>query len=60
MPADHRRGRASLVGGVAVGVAVLVIWGLLAHDLAPRRPLVILPGVLLAVGVAVWIRAADL
>ena len=60
MPADQPRGRASLVGGAAVGFAVLVIWVLLARDLAPHMPLAILPGVLLGFGVAVWIRAADL
>ncbi len=60
MPADPPRGRASLVGGAAVGLAVLVIWALLAHDLAPDRPLAIAPGFLVAIAVAVWIRAADL
>ncbi len=60
MPADPPRGRASLFGGAVVAVAVLMIWVLLARDLAPGTPLAILPGLVIAIAVAAWIRAADL
>jgi hypothetical protein len=55
-----KRGRASLVGGFAVGVAVLALWVALAHDLAVDTDAMIVCGALLAIAVAAWIRIADL
>ena len=55
-----KQGKASLVGGIAVGFAVLVLWTAIAHDLAASGVGVIGVGILVAVGVAAWIRAADL
>ena len=55
-----KQGKASLVGGVAVGVAVLVLWTGVAHELAADGAAMIALGVLVAAGIAVWIRVADL
>ena len=55
-----KQGKASLIGGIAVGVAVLVLWTAVAHDLAADSAAIIAVGVLVAAGIAVWIRLADL
>jgi hypothetical protein len=53
-------GKASLIGGVAVGVAVLVLWTAIAHELAADTVPVLIAGVMVAAGIATWIRVADL
>jgi hypothetical protein len=55
-----KQGKASLIGGIAVGVAVLVLWTAIAHELAADGVVAIAVGVLVGAGVAVWIRVADL
>jgi hypothetical protein len=55
-----KRGRASLIGGIAVGFAVLVLWTAIAHELAADNVVTLAAGVLAAAGVATWIRRADL
>ena len=55
-----KQGKASLVGGIAVGVAVLVLWIAIAHEVAADGPATIALGVLVAAGIAAWIRLADL
>jgi hypothetical protein len=55
-----KQGKASLIGGIAVGVAVLVLWTAVAHELAADSVAVIIAGVLVAAGIATWIRVADL
>jgi hypothetical protein len=55
-----KQGKASLIGGVAVGIAVLVLWVAIAHELAADGVVAMAAGVLVASGVAVWIRLADL
>ena len=55
-----KQGKASLVGGIAVGVAVLVLWTAVAHEFALNGAVVVVLGVLVAIGVAAWIRVADL
>ena len=55
-----KQGKASLVGGIAVGMAVLVLWTAIAHELAADSAAIIAAGVLVAAGIAVWIRVADL
>ena len=54
------QGKASLVGGIAVGVAVLVLWLAIAHELSADSVAVVVVGVLVATGIATWIRLADL
>ena len=53
-------GKASLIGGIAVAFAALVLWTAIAHQLAADSVPVLLVGLLVAVGVGTWIRAADL
>ncbi|MGA3398823.1 MAG: hypothetical protein ABSC95_06355 [Acetobacteraceae bacterium] len=53
-------GKASLIGGIAVGVAVVVLWAAVAHELGADNVPVLIAGVLLAAGIATWIRVADL
>ena len=55
-----KQGKASLVGGIAVGVAVLVLWIAIAHEVAADGPATIALGVLVAAGIAASIRLADL
>jgi hypothetical protein len=55
-----KQGKASLIGGIAVGVAVFVLWTAIAHELAADSAAAIAVGVLVAAGIAMWIRAADL
>jgi hypothetical protein len=57
---EIKKGRASLVGGIAVGVAVMALWWALARDLgfAGLAPLV--PGACVAAVIAAYIRIADL
>ncbi|HET7883354.1 MAG TPA: hypothetical protein VFL55_20880 [Acetobacteraceae bacterium] len=55
-----KQGKASLVGGIAVGIAVLILWTAIAHETAADGPAVIALGVLVAAGIAAWIRIADL
>ncbi len=53
-------GKASLIGGIAVGVAVVVLWAAVAHELGADSVPVLIAGVLVAGGIATWIRVADL
>ena len=55
-----KQGKASLVGGIAVGAAVLVLWAAVAHELAADSAVSIVVGALVAAGIAAWIRVADL
>lgn len=55
-----KQGKASLVGGIAVGFASFVLWGAIAHELAADSVPVLIAGVLVAAGIATWIRVADL
>jgi hypothetical protein len=55
-----KTGKASLIGGIAVGVAVLVLWAAIAHELGSDNVPVLIAGVLVAAGIAAWIRVADL
>jgi hypothetical protein len=55
-----KQGKASLVGGIAVGIAVLVLWAAIAHELAADTISVLVVGALVAGGIATWIRLADL
>ncbi len=55
-----KTGKASLIGGIAVGIAVLLLWTAVAHELAADGVATIAAGVLVAAGIAAWIRLADL
>ena len=53
-------GKSSLIGGIAVGIAVLVLWTAIAHELAADGVVTVAVGVLVAAAIATWIRVADL
>jgi hypothetical protein len=55
-----KQSKASLIGGIAVGIAVLVLWIGITHELGADSVAVLAVGVLVAAGVAAWIRRADL
>ena len=55
-----KQGKASLIGGVAVGLAVLVLWTAIAHEVARDSIGTIAVGVLVAAAISAWIRLADL
>lgn len=55
-----KQGKASLIGGIAVGVAVFVLWTAITHELAFDNLPVLIIGALIAAGIASWIRLADL
>ena len=55
-----KQGKASLVGGIAVGLASLALWAAVAHELAADTAPVLAVGVLVAACVGGWIRLADL
>ena len=55
-----KRGRASLLGGLATGACVLALWVVGARELGAAGAVAMLPGVLLAAAVAAWVRLADL
>jgi hypothetical protein len=55
-----KRGRASLIGGCAVGLCILALWIGGMHELHETGLVAGLLGVLLAAAVAAWVRLADL
>jgi hypothetical protein len=55
-----KSGKASLVGGIAVGIAAFVLWIAIAHELSADSAPVVVVGLLVAVGIGTWIRVADL
>jgi hypothetical protein len=57
---EIKKGRASLVGGIAVGAAVFALWFVLARDLGHSGIGALLPGAAIAIAVAAYIRIADL
>jgi hypothetical protein len=55
-----KQGKASLIGGIAVGFAAFVLWTAIAHELSADTVMTLVVGVLVAGGIATWIRVADL
>jgi hypothetical protein len=53
-------GRASLIGGIAVGIASFVLWIGVTRELGADTPIWLILGVLVSGGIATWIRIADL
>ena len=52
--------RASLIGGIAVGTGVAVIWGALARDLGAGPAAALLPAGLAGLLSGLWVWRADL
>lgn len=57
---EIKKGRASLVGGIAVGFGVMGLWWALARDLGYQGTLPLLLGACVAIAIAAYIRIADL
>jgi multisubunit Na+/H+ antiporter MnhE subunit len=57
MAQQLKRSAASLFGGIAVALGVLILWLLIAGSLSPS---VIAIGLVLATAVGAWVRLADL
>jgi hypothetical protein len=55
-----KTGKASLIGGIAVGIASFVLWAAVTRQLGFAGPLVLGLGLVVSAGVATWIRVADL
>jgi hypothetical protein len=55
-----KAGRASLIGGIAVAVASFVLWAAITHELGIDTNAMLVFGLLVAAGIGVWIRKADL
>jgi hypothetical protein len=60
MSARINPGKASLVGGIVVGIATMVLWLAVTHELGFDSPVALGAGALVSVTVAVWTRLADL
>ena len=56
-PARLKRSRASLVGGIATGIGVLILTLLLTGTPSPQN---IALGLLIGAATAIWVRLADL
>ena len=59
-PTKLKRSQASLIGGCATGLCVLALWLAVEYDLAAPNAVLTGLGVLVAVGIAAWVRVADL
>ena len=55
-----KTGKASLIGGIAVGIAGFALWTVIARELGMATPLWLVVGLVVSAGVATWIRVADL
>lgn len=55
-----KKSRASLVGGIAVGIGVMVLWTAITRDLAVTGNGMMLLGIAVSILVGAWIWRADL
>jgi hypothetical protein len=53
-------GKASLIGGIVVGIASMALWGAVTRELGFYGTPVLAVGVLVALAAGVWTRLADL
>ena len=53
-------GKASLIGGIVVAIASMVLWLAVTHELGFHGPLVLGAGLLVAAMAGIWTRLADL
>jgi hypothetical protein len=53
-------GKASLVGGIVVGIASMVLWLAVTHELGFHGMLIMGAGLLVAAAAGIWTRLADL
>ncbi|HVY14457.1 MAG TPA: hypothetical protein VHB27_04465 [Rhodopila sp.] len=55
-----KSGKASLIGGIVVGIATFCLWVVIARDVGADTPAWIAAGAVVAIAVGGWIRLADL
>jgi hypothetical protein len=55
-----KTGKASLVGGVAVGLAAFALWVAISHELGVQGVGATVLGLVVAGAIGAWIRIADL
>jgi len=55
-----KSGKASLIGGIVVGIATFVLWMAIAHDAGADTPGWTVAGLLVSAAIGTWIRLADL
>ncbi len=55
-----KTGKASLVGGIAVGIAGFVLWTAVARELGVATLPWLVAGAAVSAGIGTWIRIADL
>jgi hypothetical protein len=59
-PTRIKSGKASLIGGIVVGTASFALWAAIAHELGADTAPWLAAGLVVSVGIGVWIRMADL
>jgi lipopolysaccharide export LptBFGC system permease protein LptF len=59
-PPRIKAGKASLIGGIVVGLASFVLWTAIARDLGAGTVPWLAAGFLVSAAIGVWIRKADL
>jgi hypothetical protein len=52
--------KASLIGGIVVGLASFALWTAIAHELGADTTPWLVTGLVVAAGIGTWIRLADL
>jgi hypothetical protein len=55
-----KSGKASLIGGIVVGVATFIMWVAIARDVGADTAGWTVVGALVAMAIGAWIRIADL
>jgi hypothetical protein len=58
--ADVTTGKASLIGGIVVAMAVMVLWVAATRELGFHGMLIVGAGLLVAAAAGIWTRLADL
>jgi hypothetical protein len=56
----NKSGKASLIGGIVVGIACFVLWTLIARDAGADTLACLAVGLMVSAGIGTWIRLADL
>jgi uncharacterized membrane protein YkvI len=59
-PGRIKSGKASLIGGIVVGIASFVLWAAVARDVGAFTVPWLAAGLVAAAGIGAWIRIADL
>jgi hypothetical protein len=58
--ARNKPEKTSLIGGIVVGIASMVLWAAVTRELGLGSAIILGAGLLVSVSVAIWIRVADL